>query len=62
MSQSQQLLHALKRGDVISPMEALKRWGIFRLAARVCDLRDAGVPVKSQWQSRGGKRWKIYSL
>ena len=41
-SQSKQILNHLKRGHHITPIDALKLFGCFRLAARVYDLRSEG--------------------
>ena len=44
MSQSQcdLILSHLKAGKALTPLAALDRFGVFRLAARVRDLRDQG--------------------
>lgn len=38
-SQNTQILKALKKGARITPMDALKRFGCFRLGARIADLK-----------------------
>lgn len=62
MSQNDTLLGALRRGETITSMAAIRRWGCTRLAARVRDLRDRGIAVKDAWLSRGDKRFKGYYL
>ena len=41
-TQKQRILNDLKGGLYITPMDALKEHGCFRLAAVVCDLRKEG--------------------
>jgi hypothetical protein len=48
MSQREQILAALKRGEALSPMDALLRYGCFRLAARICDLRTEGFQIDTE--------------
>jgi hypothetical protein len=48
MSQRAQILAALKRGEALSPMDALLRYKCFRLAARICDLRNEGYQVVTE--------------
>ena len=42
MSQKSDILAALKRGETLTAMDALTRFGCFRLAARICELRQEG--------------------
>lgn len=46
-SQNDRLLAYLKTRKSIGPIEALNVLGIFRLAARVRDLRDQGHDIKT---------------
>jgi len=62
MSQTTMVLKALKRGEKLTPLEAWKRYGIARLAARAYDLRRKGVNVISTIVDRGGARVAQYSL
>ena len=48
MTQEKRLLQYLKDHGSINPMVALQELGIFRLAARVNDLRKSGVPITSK--------------
>ena len=47
MSQCERLLGRLQRGP-ITPMEAWQELGVYRLAARVKDLKDAGHKIVKQ--------------
>jgi hypothetical protein len=46
MNQTEQILNHLKAGKAITPLGAIERFGVMRLAARVRDLRDMGIDVK----------------
>lgn len=48
VTQSEALLAYLNRWGSITPMEALRELHIYRLAARVKDLRDAGHDIRTQ--------------
>jgi hypothetical protein len=37
---------ALLKGEVITPIDALNRFGCMRLGARIWDLRNEGLPVE----------------
>lgn len=62
MTQTNLILSALKRGEKLTPITALKRYGCFRLAARIQDLRDNGVPVNTTMVRIGESRVARYSL
>jgi hypothetical protein len=60
-SQSARILIALKQGP-LTPMDALREFGCFRLAARVLDLRQAGYTIVSEKVEANGKRFAQYRL
>lgn len=63
-SQNDRLLSALKAGASVTPIHALTQLGIFRLAARVRDLRDEGVEIHSEFvevENRFGERCRVKS-
>ena len=63
MNQNQQILTHLKTGKGITPMEALREYGCFRLAGRVYDLRLDGWPIVCDRLDVGdGKRVGHYYL
>ena len=41
MSHREQILEHMKRGHCVTPLDALRRFGCMRLAARISELRDA---------------------
>ena len=45
MTQKQAILTALKRRQRLTPLDALRRFGCFRLAARIADLRADGLNI-----------------
>lgn len=56
MSQNDRLLRHLRAFGTIQPMTAWSQLGIYRLASRICDLRQAGhniekrmVTVSNRW-------------
>lgn len=60
-SQVKKIKAHLDRGLTITPMEALRSYGCFRLAARIKDLRDDGFPVKTVIvETHNGKRIAKY--
>ena len=46
MTQNEAVLNHLMTGRSISPLEALGLYGVFRLAARVFELKDMGVDIR----------------
>ncbi len=44
-TQNTRLLSHLKGGNTINPLEAWRRLGIYRLSARIYDLRDSGYEI-----------------
>jgi hypothetical protein len=61
-SQTNAILQALRRGESITALEAIERFGSARLAARIADIRAMGHDVKTAWEKRNGKRFARYYL
>jgi len=61
-SQNDRILEALKAGAKITPMDALQRFGCFRLSARIADLRVRGYHINNKWRIENGKRFAEYHL
>ncbi len=61
MSQNDAILNHLKRSPLTS-IEAIERFRVLRLAARIRDLRDRGHNIFSTMVERDGKRFARYSL
>lgn len=62
MSHCDQVLSHLKAGNTITPIEALQMFGCFRLAARVCDLREKGHAIHTDIIKQNGKEFARYRL
>lgn len=62
-SQCQMILAHLQKGRAITPLEALDKFGCFRLGARIWDLRRAGHQIdRSMIEVSDGKRVARYVL
>jgi len=62
MSQEIQILTHMRRYGSITPITALDRYGCFRLAARVSDLKYRGHKINTELVKQGGKRFARYRL
>lgn len=61
-TQCARVLKYLKENKSITAMEALNELGIFRLASRICDLRQSGVEISDNWkevENRFGEKCRI---
>lgn len=47
-NQRNQILKYLQSGKPITPIEALNKFGCFRLSARIKELRDAGHVIETK--------------
>ena len=45
MSQNKQIAAYLNKGKKLTPIDALNKFGCFRLAARIADLRNEGMNI-----------------
>jgi len=62
MSQTQAIKQHLERGQAITPLEALQQYGCLRLAARISDLRDQGMNIRTDIVELNDKRFAKYTL
>jgi hypothetical protein len=62
MSQNNEILAYLAKGRSITPMDALEKFGCFRLASRINELRNDGHKIHRIMKERGGKRFASYYL
>jgi len=61
--QEAHVLRALLDGEQVTPMDALHRWGCFRLAARIYTIRQRGFPVLTTLcELEPGTRVAVYHL
>lgn len=63
-SQTARIKAALLRGETLTPMDALRRFGCFRLGTRIWDLRNKqGMDIRTeQFRTESGKIVAAYSL
>lgn len=64
-AQTTQILSALERGESLTPLDALKRFGCMRLGARIHELKQPphGLPIQDETvEVSDGKRVKRYYL
>lgn len=52
----------LLRGKPITPMDALRLFGCFRLAAIIFNLRAEGFTIDTELVCKGKKKWASYTL
>ena len=63
-TQCQMIREHLEAGHRLSPIEALDRFGCFRLASRINELRKQGLDIRTDIVegAENGKRWAEYWL
>ena len=61
-SQNEKILAYLKRGNGITAIQALTKFGCFRLAARISNLRNEGNNIKTVMVHKSGKTFAKYVL
>lgn len=47
MTQEQMIIRHIKKFGSITPVQAMKEYGIMRLSARILDLKDKGYPIET---------------
>ena len=62
MTQNDAILNHLTSGRSITPLDALRDYGCFRLAARIDDLRKQGWCITTDFETRNGKKYASYRL
>lgn len=61
-SQEKKILSHLKSGKSLTPLEALEKFGCFRLSARIMDLRRKDYHIDTVMVTKGEKRFAKYVL
>ena len=61
-TQKKQIEKYLSSGKQLTPMQALSKFGCFRLAARVAELRNEGLNIKTKILTKKGKSFASYTL
>lgn len=64
ISQKNAVLQHLRDHGTITPIEALNKYGCFRLGAHIFELRQEGhkIATTMRYAPNGRKRWAEYSL
>jgi hypothetical protein len=60
-TQKQQIQDYLSKGKTLTPFDALRKFGCFRLAARIADLRNDGLNIATKIVTKKGKSYASYS-
>lgn len=61
-TQNEQIKAYLIKGKAITPMDALNKFGCFRLSARIKNLRDEGLKIATKYVTKKGKTFASYSI
>lgn len=61
-SQTEQILKFFKDGRTLTQLEALTRFGCFRLGARCYDLKKMGYNIQKRTIKENGKHFAEYWL
>ena len=61
-SQKNLVLNHLKNDNGITPLEALNKFGAFRLSAIIFDLKKDGYDIDTEIIKNGGKHYANYKL
>lgn len=62
MSQQSQIQSYLEYGNKITPLEALNKFGCFRLSAIIYNLKKEGMNIKTNRITKNGKTFAEYEL
>ena len=61
-TQNEEILAHLLCGKPITPLEALERFGCFRLGGRIYELKQQGHNIVTNMVTKNGKRYAEYRL
>ena len=61
-SQTEKIIQWLKLGHSITPIDALKMFGCFRLSGRIHELKSKGYDIKTNMIEMQDKKFAEYSL
>jgi len=60
-TQNDKIKAYLTKGKAITPIDALNKFGCFRLSARIKDLRNEGLNIATKYVTKGDKTFASYS-
>jgi len=61
-TQNEKIKAYLNKGKSITPLDALNKFGCFRLSARIKNLRDEGLNIITKYKTINGKTFACYSI
>ena len=61
-TQNEKIKAYLTKGKAITPIDALNKFGCFRLSARIADLRNEGLNITTKYVTKAGKTFASYSV
>jgi len=61
-SQNKIVLNYLQSGASLTAAQSSNYFGIYRLSARIFDLKRQGHPIKSELKFDGSCHWSVYTL
>lgn len=61
-SQIELIANWLARGRPITPIQALSKFGCFRLGARIWELKQIGWDIKTRIVNQNGKHFAEYRI
>lgn len=62
MSQSDEIIDYLKSGQSLTSLDALYKFRVMRLAARIEQLRKQGYQIETEIVKSDGKKWAKYYI
>lgn len=60
MNQRQTILKYLQKGKKLTSLQALNKFGCFRLASRISELKQMGYPIRKEMVKKNNKSWAKY--
>jgi len=57
-SQNMLVLRHLNEKGGLKPLDALRLYGVYRLAARIHDLRELGIDIRTLRYKDGHNKWR----
>lgn len=58
MNQTEMILQYTRDYGSITPIDALREFGVMRLGARICDLKDDGGSIRSERETNTNRYGK----
>jgi len=62
MSQCDELLAIMQRGEVVTPLRAFEVTGSLACHSRIAELRERGHDIVCHMKTQGKKRWGEYAI